>query len=412
MASLLDILLQNRRPPDDGAVSPLARFKYADNPIGTETTYAVSAAPPSEPEPWYSNNTTWNDLTKKITAATAAIPAGPMGIPGHVVGGTLASLTGLLGQMENAANGQPVDPAAVTSGMMNFAIPGMMMRPKPGALNVFAGPMAKTADLNSLREAQGLAASGAAPKDIWSKTGWFAGEDGKWKFEIPDTGAAWTDKVRQNPFNKDMLSFSFKPSPMSDLMTHDALFAAYPHLRDVPVTSTPPFSAFSGLRGAVYDSGKIGLTGAKPQEAMSTALHEIQHKIQEHEGFAGGGTVAQFTPADLGKAETAARATLKPYEDRMNAAGVNYFTVRRALEDAQAGRRLYDYQKTALDQAALTPEQAREFLVRSRVLDELAARRNEAFKSYENLPGERESRVIEERFKNNDYSSFPGRRTP
>lgn len=59
--------------------------------------------------------------------------------------------------------------------------------------NIFAGPTAKTADHTALAKAQELAASGASRDDIWRDTGWMQGVDGKWKFEIDDSGAVGRD---------------------------------------------------------------------------------------------------------------------------------------------------------------------------------------------------------------------------
>lgn len=57
------------------------------------------------------------------------------------------------------------------------------------ALRMFAGPMAKTADHQALSRAQEMAGQGATRDAIWRDTGWFQGVDGKWRFEIDDSGA-------------------------------------------------------------------------------------------------------------------------------------------------------------------------------------------------------------------------------
>lgn len=319
----------------------------------------------------------------------------------------MSSLTGLLGQTENALGGRPVDPRAVTAGMMNFAAPELMARPQAGVLKTFGGAGAKTADLAALKEAQTLHATGATPQAIWDKTGWFAGQDGKWRFEIPDAAAAWTDKVERNPFNDQLVTFGYKPRPAGDLLSHEKLFDAYPSLRDTPITATPPMSGFSGLKGAVYESGRVGLTGAKPEEVMSTLLHEMQHKVQGEEGFAPGGNPGQFTPKDLTTATDAIRTKVRDFEKRITEAGANPYSVRAALERKKSGLPLYPHHEEALQKAGLGVNEANEFFVRSKALEELQARHGDAFKKYENLPGEREARKVEERYKSGDYTSFP-----
>ena len=374
---------------------------------GTPPWQQSSVADAVSTTPWYKSERPWNTLTSALEQATSRIPEGPAGIPGHVMGGVMSSLTGLLGQTENALTGRPVDPQAVTAGMMNFAAPELAARPQTGVFKTFGGVGAKTADMAALKEAQVLHATGATPQTVWDKTGWFVGQDGKWRFEIPDTDAAWTDKVAKNSFNEQLVTFGYKPRPVSDLLNHEKLFAAYPSLRDTPVTSTPPMSAFSGLRGAVYESGRVGLTGAKPEEAMSTLLHEMQHKVQGEEGFAPGGNPGQFMSNDLVQATKAIQAKVQDFERRVTTAGANPYSVRAALERKEAGLPLYPHHEDALRKSGLDLNESREFLVRARALDELRARQGEAFRKYENLPGERESRKVEERFKSGDYISPP-----
>lgn len=52
---------------------------------------------------------------------------------------------------------------------------------------MFAGILAKNADLDALDVAKNMANSGASRDDIWKQTGWFQGVDGKWRFEIDDS---------------------------------------------------------------------------------------------------------------------------------------------------------------------------------------------------------------------------------
>mgnify|MGYP004655419087 CR=1 FL=1 len=57
-----------------------------------------------------------------------------------------------------------------------------------GTQMLFAGVNARTANMQTLNRAQALEASGAAAEDIRRETGWFRGMDGKWRFEIDDSG--------------------------------------------------------------------------------------------------------------------------------------------------------------------------------------------------------------------------------
>ena len=158
---------------------------------------------------------------------------------------------------------------------------GVMMgssfsRAPRNALRSFGGINAKNADTESLKVAQAMKSGGGDRKAIWDKTGWFQGVDGKWRFEIDDSGsnmaAVGLDQIR----------------PLRAHMEHGALEASYPNVMQTPTTR---YAAISGPSGTASDDA-IGLA-QYPLQPMSeirpVALHEGQHIIQGHEGFAKGG---------------------------------------------------------------------------------------------------------------------------
>lgn len=53
----------------------------------------------------------------------------------------------------------------------------------------FGGVEAKFADFKKLAEAYKLEQQDYSPRLIWSRTGWYRGGDGRWRFEINDSGA-------------------------------------------------------------------------------------------------------------------------------------------------------------------------------------------------------------------------------
>lgn len=149
------------------------------------------------------------------------------------------------------------------------------------SLAMFAGPMAQTANKVALAAAQRMAASKAAPEQIWKETGWFQGADGKWRFEIPDTGL----KV-----NQGQGSGVGALSPVS----HPELAQAYPQLANMKVDVrpiTPTDTAVGSYRpGLTRSSLKVNEGELYPPR--ETAVHELQHAIQNIEGFARGGNTS------------------------------------------------------------------------------------------------------------------------
>lgn len=167
------------------------------------------------------------------------------------------------------------------------------------AFAIFGGPAAKTANLKALTQAEMLAKQGAPREQIWSETGWFKGADGKWRFEIDDSGAKFDTPASWKDINARPV--------MSDIFTHPAAFDAYPDR----VPRLAPAEAGSGAYSAADNA--VMVNGVLPRSAYnnkrhydrvanaqnSTALHELQHWAQDAEGFAQGGAPAERTDAAL-----------------------------------------------------------------------------------------------------------------
>lgn len=151
--------------------------------------------------------------------------------------------------------------------------------------NIFAGPMAKTADQKALATAQDMAAAGVGRDVIWEQTGWFKGADGKWRFEIDDSAAR---KLQGEEYSGGGIT-TFKG------LEHPELRAAY--------GETAPVSGFYeyGKRPAgsyrsadASNPAHIEVQGGNAGQARSITLHELQHDVQGREGFARGATVSEY----------------------------------------------------------------------------------------------------------------------
>mgnify|MGYP002765253568 CR=1 FL=1 len=192
-----------------------------------------------------------------------------------------------------------------------------------GTQMLFAGENARTANMQTLNRAQALEAGGAAAEDIRRETGWFRGMDGKWRFEIDDSSMQYDRQgVTQNPDVQRKRQLEEKllyvqltqeetnalrtltettrgipgPRTLSDYIQHDALFEAYPELRDAAVVfeETEP-----GING-YYNAGQntIVLDSKLRGAPESTLVHEIQHAVQRAEGFSRGSTPEYWAARD------------------------------------------------------------------------------------------------------------------
>ncbi|MBY0465136.1 MAG: hypothetical protein K2W33_09345, partial [Burkholderiales bacterium] len=157
----------------------------------------------------------------------------------------------------------------------------------------FAGVQAATADVATLADAKALLAAGEDAETVRQKTHWFQGVDGAWRFEINDAQAQLKN-LRQGEDG-----VASRATYLADVLHHPALFAAYPSLRNLDVMiDIDPAKAVRGSfeAGTPGDALFFGRTpelhvvAPSPEAALGCLLHEIQHALQDIEGFAEGGS--------------------------------------------------------------------------------------------------------------------------
>lgn len=153
---------------------------------------------------------------------------------------------------------------------LDFALP---------QLGTFAGIGSRTADQSMLRRAAKLEAEGVSPDDIWTRTGWGRGTEKEWRNEIDDTGM--THSLVSGP-----------AQPIESMIEHPEFFKAYPEMKKLYIREDPTH------QGGWFDENLneivIGTRGRSHEQINDTILHELQHAVQKHEGFARGGNVGGY----------------------------------------------------------------------------------------------------------------------
>lgn len=154
---------------------------------------------------------------------------------------------------------------------------------------IFAGPKAKGADLNAMQRAEQRLAAGDDPRKVWAEEGWFRGPDGKMRWEISDRQASFDPR--------DAASEAFGRGPkegdvfgLLDVYSNKPLTNAYPEVSDVTVGFLP--NERMGRAYAAYSDKYKRLTlpeTARHSNEKSAATHELQHFVQNVEGFPSGG---------------------------------------------------------------------------------------------------------------------------
>lgn len=158
--------------------------------------------------------------------------------------------------------------------------------PKFGFAGVKATGAATEERQAGLVAAQMDLANGEDPKTVWEKTGWYKGTDDQWRFEIDDTNAQFKGVLEGKKFSEIA---RMEESTLGEILSHDELFANYPELKDVKFEVRPIPMDFQRATQGWFDI-KLNKLFVTPYaiDPLSTVLHEVQHWIQNKEGFENG----------------------------------------------------------------------------------------------------------------------------
>ena len=246
-----------------------------------------------------------------------------------------------------------------------------------GAQLLYAGENAKTADLNALTRAAEMEADGTDAQTIRRATGWFRGMDGKWRFEIDDSGLEYrrdgdarlmeesgyrrlqelADKWARNAENRgepltaeeaaesERLEGEYydrawaEKYELDDFLRHSDLFEAYPALRHTSVVFKETMPGVNGY----YDAGAdtIVLSDKLSGAPESTLVHEIQHAVQKAEGFARGSSPEYWATRDYETGEITQsldweyNRVLRELDSKTRNKYLRYQEVNRAMENLE-----------------------------------------------------------------------------
>ena len=252
-------------------------------------------------------------------------------------------------------------------------------------MGTFIGKNSKLWNPNQEQMFIQLEQKGMSPEEIWSKTGTLRGKEGALRQEIPDNQT----KMLQRP----ILETLKKPQTMSSMLEHPQLYSAYD---DMAKTNIVPAYDAQGWYSAERNS--IGLSPLNESAnwrmnlykdlKKKTLLHEGMHKIQEAEDFAKGGSANEFIndliekKADANQSIAELNAQMKDVVKMMDAANANKFS-----------DPVFDKRISALKTRYDDLMNQRNQMVKDAQIDP----REEAFKQYQRLAGEAESRLVERR---------------
>ena len=174
---------------------------------------------------------------------------------------------------------------------------------------------------NSYNKAKQMAKNKESNEKIFKETGWYKDKvTGKMKFNFSDKNMKIVDKNYK-------VGQEFK---LKDILVHDTLFEMYPQLKDYKVkiedmnsNKSKSNSKLNGRYNRLTNELTIDINRFNNiSNAEGTLIHEIQHAIQQIEGFAGG-TSTKFgkekyknNPGEIEARDTSARMIQEKYKQK------------------------------------------------------------------------------------------------
>ena len=192
----------------------------------------------------------------------------------------------------------------------------------------YAGRKSANVDFKELEKATDMEKKGKSFKEIFRETGWFRGMDNIWRYEIDDSKMTYDRRGRMalkenqdyrryeelsnrifgtgDVTNEELKEFGQLEKTLSvinkfnnggdtvaDYIQHDKLFNQYPFIKAVGLkfVDMNERGMYDKRNNTIYVNNKFK---SDTHNAKRTILHELQHVIQNYEGFAAGASVQQW----------------------------------------------------------------------------------------------------------------------
>lgn len=255
----------------------------------------------------------------------------------------------------------------------------------------FSGENALNANNELLKKAKQMSKDDIDAEVIRKETGWHKGYDGKWRFEIDDS--------QMKLFLGNVHDGTAK---LKDVLQHDVLFANYPQLKEVSFKMASlgngPYGMYSpGENSILINNELIGDT----EEVYNTIVHEIQHAIQQMEGFASGASIEFYKNEKKPFLDNIAlyENDAKKLKEKI---GLDDFLRKSVMEVREKKKDMDQHWKDLETFKKRTPE-GRELIEIEKTLSDLRKSMDDYFENmsthelYRNTAGEIESRDVEKR---------------
>lgn len=215
-------------------------------------------------------------------------PEGILPFLSNIVSSGAKAIDAPFAASQNLIPEEDMIPEALGTAGLAFAASGrgILDSYDPNTVRVFAG---KRSPNLSRDESQRLLRAENILKedkyaDPYNETKFFQGADGKLRFEIDDKPSVFKNDFIENSVTEGKQNVF----PLRYILKHPELYRVYPSLLDMPVDIKDASSLT--YRAAYNPKDKRIVLGktSNPDDMKKSLLHEIQHAIQDYEGFSGG----------------------------------------------------------------------------------------------------------------------------
>lgn len=225
---------------------------------------------------------------------------------------------------------------------------------KAAIAGTFIGPRHPSWMKDAAEEALQLKAQGVDPREIWARTRVFTEHPGVDAIqEISDARAVVNRGAMRNPMS-DRPDYFYTPgngAPAEDLFPHPNLYRGYPELGEAPIKAR--IGNDIETSGAYYPrDGSMDASASDAMRLRGIITHEMQHGVQQAEGWPVGGNSAsmlsdpqtrdytinlakEFESAGHAPANAYKKASYEAYRRLAGEAQAEAARARKSMTDAQ-----------------------------------------------------------------------------
>lgn len=409
---------------------------YPDNNVDPETTAkAITIRPvsdtqekPAKPLPDFTEDRPHDWVERAVIGMADAVRAPGDALAGKLPGWAMDPETG-----EFNTSHQMIEKANTLAGLMVTGPAPVASKLADGTLGSFAGVRSNAFNVPNSQlktdfyKAQTMHMDGIHPDDIYKDTGFFKGADKNWRYEIDDSKSNLKDSAfeRKTIINNPRTggetneTVSLKSNPtdffgngktvtLDKVLDHPELYKAYPELARIKVKELPEELVKNGTKGMMRGDTLYLAPDLDPKYAKSVMLHEVQHAIQDIEGFARGGNSAEFLPKELEAAEKEFKSTKDQFVKELKVKGIDINRYGGVIESEENGSlKIFppELQATLAERIKEAKELGiyesfRNIIKSERIIKDAKI---EAHTSYKRLMGEVEARNVQKRM---DFDKF------